>query len=142
MTTKEVKAWLSRLYLLKEYRKDLERARREAYDRLTSITAAAGGSVVSGTKDPHKYDELVALNHELDEQINVIGRMELDIVRAIDSVEDLDCRKVLFLRYYENRRWDDIAMRMSYHERTVFRIHGRALKAIEPFIQKIVSKCQ
>ena len=136
--------WLSRLSRLKEYKRDLERARREAYDRLTSVTAAAGGSVVTGTKDPHKFDELVALNDELDAQINKISRAERDIIQAIDEVDDLDCRKVLFLRYYENRKWDDIAMRMSYHERTVYRIHGRALMAVQPFAEKMAQKqsCQ
>jgi DNA-directed RNA polymerase specialized sigma subunit len=139
MNTKVVKQWLARGYQLKKHREELERARRETYDKLTSITAQMGGEAVSGTKDPHRYDELVALNAELDAQINDIARAEREIMQAIDSVDKIQYRRVLFLRYIENRTWDNIAMCMSYHKRTVYRIHGAALASAEPFILKKLS---
>lgn len=138
MTLKEVKQWLSRSYHLRKRKEELERARKETYERVTSITAGGGGSV-SGSKDPHKFDALVAINAELDSQIANIDRAQRDILRAIDELDDISYQRVLFLRYYEHMTWDDIAMNMSYAKRTVFRIHGKALAAIEPIVSRKLS---
>ncbi len=140
MTTKEVKQWLSRGYWLRQETERLERARRETYDRLTSITATGGGTVVSGTKDPHKFDALVDLDAELERRIGEIDRIRLEILGAIKAIENDQYRIILYDRYYEHVKWDNIAMKMHYHKRTVEKMHGDALKAIEPIIVKIMGK--
>lgn len=139
MTTKEVKNWLSRAYHMKRHRAELERARRETFEQLTSMTAQTGGDGVSCSKEPHKYDALVALNAELDAQISAIANAEREILRIIDTLDDYSQRRLLYLRYVESRSWDDIAMEMSYSKRSVFYIHGEALHAVEPFIAKKIA---
>lgn len=40
-------------------------------------------------------------------------------------------RTVILLRYYSKMRWEDVADAMRYDIRWVFRLHQRAIKAIE-----------
>ena len=136
LQTKEVKAWLSRGYWLRQEKERLERSRRDTYDRLTSITAT-GGSGVSGTKDPHKFDALASLDGQLDDCISAIDTARLEILTAISAVENPQYRLILYDRYYDHRKWETIAMRMHYHKRTVEKMHGEALAEIAPIIEKM-----
>ena len=48
------------------------------------------------------------------------------IINEVDGIEG----DVLFGRYIELRRWDDIAAALHYSQQNIFRIHGRALQLV------------
>lgn len=55
-----------------------------------------------------------------------------DVVEAVvDRLYSWSFRTVILLRYYNKMRWEDVAEAMRYDLRWVFRLHQRAIKAIE-----------
>ena len=53
-----------------------------------------------------------------------------EVERVIGGLGDDTLEEVLELRYLRFLKWDEIAVRMSYTERRVLQLHGRALKKI------------
>lgn len=66
-----------------------------------------------------------------------------DIAKRIKKLKSENEKDVLFYRYISGLAWWEIAEKMSFSERQIFRIHGKALvhfKLPEEF--KDVSECQ
>ncbi len=66
-----------------------------------------------------------------------------DIAKRIKRLKSENEKDVLFYRYISGLAWWEIAEKMSFSERQIFRIHGKALvhfKLPEKF--KDVSECQ
>ena len=70
----------------------------------------------------------------LDSQIEKLYRAQLETVQryqeisgAVEQIPDDKERELLQLRYLRGERWEDVARKMKYTERQVFRIHGEAI---------------
>lgn len=57
--------------------------------------------------------------------------MKLEIGHQINMLEDTNERLVLRYRYLVCMPWDEIAGRLHYSIRYVYKIHGRALQHFE-----------
>ena len=132
----DAKTWLSRGSWLRREREQLERLREETMTRLTKTTATMSDAPGGGTKDPHKMDALATLDAELDSRLRELDKVKLEIFSAIQQLNDRRYRMVLLGRYYECLEWGDIATLMHYEQRQVYRIHGMALTAIQPIIER------
>ena len=131
-----VKQWLWR-YSNADHRIDsLLQQRQEVYDRLTKITAALDSESVSSTKDPHKFDELADLDVFIRQRVAQSMAIRLEITEAIDELEDWRYRDILKYRYINGFTWDQVASMINYSYIQTTRLHGSALKAIEPIINK------
>jgi len=64
-----------------------------------------------------------------------------DIARRIKKLRSRNEDDVLFYRYIKGMEWYEIAETMSYSERQIHRIHGKALAHLE-LPEKDVSECQ
>lgn len=53
-----------------------------------------------------------------------------ELEEKIDALEEYDQKAVLYFRYIYRLKWDEVAERMHWSERTVRRIHGRALETL------------
>ena len=114
----------------------LKRAQEETKTRLTNITQNIDGINASGTKDPHKYDALAALDYELDKKIQALDKTRLEIFNTIKILPDRRYRMLLMGRYYECLSWLEISALMHYEPRHLYRLHGAALQAIQPAIDE------
>lgn len=130
----DAKTWLSRGFWMRREKEQLERMREETFARLTQITPTLKGDRVSGTPNPHKFEELIELDTDIAEKIQSLDRTRHEIFTTIQQLTDSRYRQVLLGRYYECMAWSDIATLMHYEERQVFRVHGMALQAIQPII--------
>lgn len=126
-----VKAWLNRARNIDREIDSLLRERSEMRDMLFSVTSNYEAIVVSGTKDPHKFDRLAILETEIDSQIDNLVSVKAEILRAINKLDDGRFRDVLRLRYLESRTFEQIAVEINYSYKQTCRIHGRALLKIE-----------
>ena len=63
-----------------------------------------------------------------------------DIVGRIKKLKSENEKDVLFYRYIRGLDWWEIAEKMKFSERQIFRIHGKALANFQ--IPKDVSECQ
>ena len=72
----------------------------------------------------------------LDRERELIG-VNADIMMTVDRIEDPDERRVLMLRYIDEKSWVAIAHAIPCSERAVYYIHGRALRHLEEILQSI-----
>lgn len=88
--------------------------------------------------------DIVGLKERLGESIYKLKR---DMSRAeylISLLEDSDEREVMRYYYLDKKnnmpyKWEEVAVAMGFEERTIYRIHGNALKHIS---EKLISNCQ
>jgi DNA-directed RNA polymerase specialized sigma subunit len=127
LTTKE---WLSRATNIDKEIGRLLRERRAAWDRAVSVTSRLNANNVSGTKDPHKYDTLVAYENLIDAKVDELYAIKQEIMAAINNVQDSTLRALLTERYINGKKWEQIAIDLNYSWRQIIRLHGRALQEI------------
>lgn len=128
------KQWLSRGMNIDREINTLLAVRDEVRARATAVTQAITGDVVQGTKDPHKFDRLVELDERIDRLVDRLVETRLDIISAISELEDGRLRELLFKRYIEGKRFEQIAVEMRYSWRQTCRLHGEALVKMEEVI--------
>lgn len=129
------KQWLSRGRGINREIDALLKSKDEMFNQLTSITAAPSGDVVSGTKDPHKFDRLVELGDQIDRRIDELAGIKSEILATINRLEDWRYRELLRSRYIDMKNFEQIAVDMHYSWRGVMKIHANALRAIDPVIK-------
>jgi len=116
--------------------REIERLR----ESITGTTVALKEDVVSGGGASDRMGETVArivdaedaLRPALEEITQKVSR----IITAIDSVPDEMQKTVLTLRYIEGLDWIKIQERIGYEERQTFIIHGRALAAVNRWLER------
>ena len=72
----------------------------------------------------------------LEREKELIG-VNADIMMTVDRIADPDERRVLMLRYVDQKQWIEIARAIPCSERSVYYLHGRALKSLEQILQSI-----
>lgn len=134
MTTKE---WFSRGRRLDDHINSLLSTRDKLKASAESITPNYDGLVVDGTKDPHKYDGLVAMEDMIDREIDRLYDIKQEILTVVLQMQDTRYRDVLTKRYIDGLSWEQIAVDMKYDYFYVKgALHGNALKAAEEHIPK------
>ena len=133
MTTKE---WFARGRRLDAHINSLLETRDKLWTGLTSTTARYTGDVVDGTKDPHKYDGLVAMEDMIDREVDRLYDIKQEILAVVLQMQDTRYRDVLMKRYVDIDTWEQIAVEMNYSYMHICRLHGEALKAAEPIVKE------
>lgn len=134
MTTKQ---WLNRAIRLDREIDNLLKVQAMLRERATSITQSYSGDVAQATKDPHKFDALVAINDKIDQQIDKLSLVREEIMDTINRVEDSRYRQILTGRYIAGWTWERIAVEIHYSYKQTTRLHGYALKAVSEYIQEV-----
>lgn len=75
--------------------------------------------------------KVMDLENEINADIDRLIDLKKKIQDTINKMEDLNQQLLLELRYLNRKGWDEIALTMGYDPRTVYRIHGKALKTFE-----------
>lgn len=127
----EIKSWLNRAWKLDAEIQSLEMAKIEERRRVLSTTSNPSNTVVSGTKNPHKYDRLVELESKIDEIIDREIAVKREILEFISDIPDARYRTLLIGRYIRFMTWERIAVQMHYGYRQTLRLHRAALIACE-----------
>ena len=109
----------------------MEQAKAEERRRVLSITSSPSNTVVSGTKDPHKYDRLIELESKIDEIIDREIAIKKEILDFISMISDVRYRGLLIARYVRFMTWERIAVQMHYSYKQTIRLHKAALKMCE-----------
>lgn len=106
----------------------------------TKITATWKDDVVSGTGNQDKLGDAVAKIIDLQNGINsdidkYIGT-KAEVWALIKRIKDPDQFKVLYMRYFKYKHWEQIACDMNMTYRNVCYIHGRALQAVAELLKE------
>lgn len=135
MTTKEVKQWLWRARGIDREIKGLMITRQNEYERVTSIASQLTGMTVSGTKDPHKYDNLAELNDTIDRLSAELTAIKDEILQGIYRLEDSRYREVLKLYYVDCMTLEQIAVKMNYSFPHIKRLKFEAMSKIKMILE-------
>jgi hypothetical protein len=131
MTAKE---YLNRVrrqnYILKQTEKELNEIRAD----ILTIRASSLSEHVSGSKNSDTADKYIRLEKYM-EKVNAEWDKLIDMRDAakdlIGAMPDPMHRAVLYARYINGQRWEDIAMDMHYSWKGIFKLHGQALRVFD-----------
>lgn len=133
MTEDEKKRWLWRYRGSLEKEKALRADLQEQETRPAKTTAALTGMPGGGSDGQtlaRAVESIVEAQQKLQAQINVCGAVRLEVVAAIDQIEDERDHAILYRRYVLGQRFEQIAVEMSLEYRWVRRLHKRAITAL------------
>lgn len=131
MTAKE---YLNRVrrqnYILKQTEKELNEIRAD----ILTLRASSLSEHVSGSKNSDTADKYIRLESYM-EKVNAEWDKLIDMRNAakdlIGAMPDPMHRAVLYARYINDQRWEDIAMDMHYSWKGIFKLHGQALRVFD-----------
>lgn len=87
-------------------------------------------------------DEMVDMQAKYAEAVKTCEEKEKEIQFFIESLDgypqDYQERIILEYRYIYSENWQDIALRLNYSERMIYKLHGRALLHLLEIHRKIV----
>ena len=134
----DIKAFLNRGRTIAHELRAMEYQIEQLYNRRDSLGGTVSGERVQSS--PAVTDKMAETVAELTDCINEylaktarLLEVKNEIQAAIEAVADDRQRLVLFERYVNCKRWEDIAADNCYSWRTVHRIHDRALQKLALF---------
>lgn len=133
------KIWLKRYTALKSQYDSIQRDMAKRRECLTSISAPIGGDAVQSSSSDRMASVIASIidsEEDLAETARQIERSLREILEAIASVPDATQRAVLTLRYVEGLDWIRVAERVNYEISNTYIIHGRALEAVNRWLDE------
>lgn len=98
-------------------------------------TSTLSDSPVSGTRNVHRMDGIIAKMVDLEDEINAdidnLVDLKTEIVKIIKAVSNTEYQTLLELRYLCFKRWEEIAVDMTYSCQHIYRLHDAAVKAVD-----------
>lgn len=79
---------------------------------------------------PSDVVSLWVLEEEINGEIDRLVDLKTEVRRRIEAIPDERYRAILAAKYLNYQSLDRIADDMGYEQRQIFRLHGRALQAI------------
>jgi DNA-directed RNA polymerase specialized sigma subunit len=89
------------------------------------------GGNIEKSKMESTIVKVIDLENEINADIDRLVDLKKNIQDTINMMDDINQQLLLELRYLSGKGWDEIAASMGYDPRTVYRIHGKALKEFE-----------
>ena len=108
-------------------RVDRLRAKLEA-GRLSRVTGMPRGGGADWTETA---DRLIELERVVNARTREWVRWKLNAIDAIRSVGEPRLAEVLELYYIDGLTWEQVAQRMGYEVRQIYRLHGVALRKVK-----------
>lgn len=132
--------WLDKMISNKlEQLDSLKSLSMKATSTLTHDKVSGGNHVKSSMENA--IVKVMALADEINKTIDMLVDLKSKIIETIRQVSDLNYQLLLEMRYISGKSWEDVALALNYNSRSVFKVHGKALKEIE-VIRKEGSKGQ
>ena len=130
----KVKQYLRQAYKLNEKIKD-KQERLESLKILSTSIGAVDTSKDKVQTSPkgdapftNQVMKILELEEELNQDLMRMCQLQIEMNKAIDAVEDVNCSLVLSKRYLLMKTWEQIAEDMNYSVTQVHRIHKWALE--------------
>ena len=129
----------SKEYLSQAFIVDVDiNTKLDQLDRLNALATKATTTFsevpFTGTPDPHRREDIIVkiidLEDRIKEEMRRLVDLKSDIMTASAKIEEPEQRIVLEKRYLEFKKWEDIAVEMNRSLRSIYRLHGEALKNV------------
>ena len=104
----------------------------------TKVSTALSGAPLSGTRNVHKMEDIIAkmvdLETEINRDIDALVDLKHEIVSVIKQIENPEYQTLLELRYLCFKVWEQIAVDLKYSIQNVYKIHDRALISVSEIL--------
>lgn len=74
--------------------------------------------------------KIVDLQGEINRDIDALVDLKAEIYSVVQSIENVECRTLLELRYLSFMRWEEIAVQLNYGMENIYRLHRKALNLV------------
>ena len=113
---------------------------RQRWEALALRITPSYGPVTAGNKSgvgriQTSVEQIEEWEQRLDEAVARQIALRAEIEKAIGSVENGDCRTLLWKRYILGHTWERIAEEMHYSLQWVFKLHKKALDSVKEAIK-------
>lgn len=122
--------------LIKRKREQLERLEHLAvYSgvRNDEIGGGRGTKTIMDTK-AEIVCRIIEVKEEIERDVDKLIDLKVKAMRMIDNLDNGDMVDILYRRYFEFRKWEDIAHGKHRSMDWVFRLHREALKKIDKML--------
>lgn len=103
----------------------------------TAISSLHDTEKVKTSLNPNKLSGLVAkmvdLENEINAEIDKLYSLKNDIMHSINLIDNKDYQVLLNLRYLNFLTWEEIAAKMGYSVRWIYKIHKKAIIKLKLF---------
>lgn len=108
-------------------------ALRAMAERTTPAYGASEGSGSHSVSDKlgAAVAKIIDAEERLGYEIELLEATEREVSKTISKVSDGTLRTLLYERYINCKKWEQIAVDMNYSFRGVTKMHGRALQAVQ-----------
>ncbi len=110
----------------------------------TQISSQLSGMPKSSSKNAHTLEgtiaKLVDLEEEVNEEIDALIDLREETKNMILLLKDEKCRLLLLYKYVYFLSWDELARKIHYTKRTLYRIHSEGLKRFALILDTYVIK--
>ena len=97
-------------------------------------TSAMSDVVVSRTRNTHGMEDVIAkiidMQEEINRDIDRLVDLKREIMQVVHAVEDPELQMLLDLRYLSFKSWQEVAAKMGYNIRHIYRLHDLATEQI------------
>ncbi len=96
------------------------------------------GSGTPNTKSPQEkyYPLLERYEKEIETDIERLVELKKEVISVIDQLDNADEVNLLYMRYVQLMKWEDIAKKMNLSYKHTHRIHARALENVDNIIHE------
>ncbi len=115
---------------------------KEEIDTLRELVVSTGAVqqeervMSSGAQD--RMAETICKINEKEEEWNELMRefalTRAEVIISIQKLNNSDYEQILYKRYCQSKKWEEIALELNYSYQWVCKLHGRALLEIEKII--------
>ena len=138
MTAKEFLGQIKQIEsMIKQKKRTLEEMRQ---------SAIGGGSCsgfnekvqhsISGDRMGRAVDEYVDLEREIERDVLCYWKKKNEIINVIHSLKDDRYIRILYAKWVEDKRLEEIAVEMNYYFGTIRKLYWKAMRDIEKRIEK------
>mgnify|MGYP001703267788 CR=1 FL=1 len=132
--TNKAKEYLLQVSRAEHRIKRLQEEIQTLQELVTSTSAISQGErVISSTSQDKMADTICTIEEKIEEW-NIEVRKLVEIMTTISKLSNEEYRGILYKRYCQSKKWEEIALEMGISYRHTTRLHGLGLQEIEKII--------
>lgn len=138
----ETKEYLKRIKTLDVKIKNKKLEIEDIENKMRGVEAISYGERTSGRfniKSPQEklVAKLVDYQEELNECVNELAEHKKQAMLLIDKMENAEYIDVIYKRYFQYMKWEQIAVDMNYSYRGILKIHRKALVKFNDILESV-----
>ena len=136
--TNKAKEYLLQVSRAEHRIKRLQEEIQTLQELLTSTSAISQGErVISSTSQDKMADTICTIEEKIEEwniEVRKLVEIRAEIMTTISKLSNEEYRGILYKRYCQSKKWEEIALEMEISYRHTTRLHGLGLQEIEKII--------